>query len=144
MEKYVSFSLGNLQFIDSYQFLDASLETLVSNLAYEGLKHFIHFSKEFSEEVKAKLLLRKNVYPYQFCDDSSKFDCQALPGKSAFYSDLTGSTISQEDYNHAQKVWSTFDMKTFGEFHDLYLKTDVLLLCDCFERFRYMSIQYYK
>ena len=76
MEKYVSFSLGNLQFIDSYQFLDASLETLVSNLADEGLNHFIHFSKEFSDEVKAKLLLRKNVYPYQFCD-TSKFDCQA-------------------------------------------------------------------
>ncbi|MES9885136.1 MAG: C2H2-type zinc finger protein [Sedimenticola sp.] len=143
MEKYVSFSLGRLRFIDTYQFVNASLENLVSNLAMDGLDHFKHFRKEFTDISEAELLLRKNVYPYNYCDSSQRFDETSLPAREAFYNQLRKSNISDKDYQHAQTVWNAFGMNTFGEYHDLYLRTDVLLLADCFERFRDTCFEYY-
>ena len=52
--------------------------------------------------------------------------------------------ISEEDYLRANKLWNVFDMKTFGEYQDLYLKRDVLLLCDVFERFISTCLKYYR
>ena len=72
------------------------------------------------------------------------FGDQQLPPKEEFYSILTDEGISDAQYRHAQKVWNTFDMRTMGEYHDLYLKSDILLLADVFENFRKACLQYYK
>ena len=72
------------------------------------------------------------------------FGDQQLPPKEEFYSILTDEGISDAQYRHAQKVWNTFDMRTMGEYHDLYLKSDILLLADVFENFRKACSQYYK
>ena len=61
-----------------------------------------------------------------------RFDETKLPPIENFYSSLSASSISPEDYNHAIKVWKTFKCKTLGNYHDLYLKTDVNLLTDVF------------
>ena len=76
-------------------------------------------------------------------DGMDKMEYTYLPEKEAFYSSLTLTGISDADYNHAQNVWKTFSMETMGDYHDLYLKTDVLLLADCFENFRKTCIQNY-
>jgi len=55
---------------------------------------------------------------------------ESLPPKDAFYSQLTRSGVSNEDYLHAQNVWSQYNMKSFWDYHDLYLQTDVVLLAD--------------
>ncbi len=60
----------------------------------------------------------------------------SLPPKEAFHSQLNHSNISDKDYDHAQNVWKTFDCKTMKNYHDLYLKTDVLLLADVMTEFR--------
>ena len=60
-----------------------------------------------------------------------------------FYSKLTGEDISDSDYNHAKNNWEKFKCKTIGDYHDLYLKSDVLILADVFENFRKTSKQYY-
>ncbi|XP_041351034.1 uncharacterized protein LOC121370009 [Gigantopelta aegis] len=143
MEKYISFSVGSLRFIDSLQFLNASLETLVTNLKADGSDKFTQLTKEFLDEQKISLLLRKGVYPYDFMDDESKFNMSQLPAQAEFYNSLTDSDISDEDYEHVHQVWTTFDLKTMGEYHDLYMKTDVLLLADVFENFRNMCLDYY-
>jgi len=142
MEKYISFSLGNLRFIDSFQFMSQSLESLTENLAKEGLSKFKHFSKEFTKQ-QAELLLRKVVYPYEYVDCEDRFFEKCLPLKQQFYSQLSKSHISDKDYEHAQNVWSAMNIKSLGQYHDLYLKTDVLLLSDVFENFRNTCQNYY-
>ena len=89
-------------------------------------------------------MTRKGVYPYDFMDSFKKFDETILPNKEDFYSILNDTHISNEDYKHAQKVWDAFKLKTMGEYHNLYLKTDVTLLADVFENFRRTCLQYYK
>ena len=140
MEKYMALMLGNhLTFIDSFQFMSSSLEKLVSNLPKESLKYA---SQKFKGK-KLDLMSQKGVYPYDFMDSFDKFN-EKLPPKENFYSILNDEDISDEDYKHAQNVWNTFSLKNMGEYHNLYLKSDILLLADVFENFRKTCLQYYK
>ena len=93
---------------------------------------------------KFVLLLRKGVYPYEYMDSWEKFDETALPPKKDFYSNLNLEDISDEDYAHAQKVWDVFKIKNLGEYHDLYVQSDTLLLADIFENFRNMCLNIYE
>ncbi len=72
-----------------------------------------------------------------------RFNETELPPKEAFYSELSNEHISNADYERAQKVWKKFNLKNLGEYHDLYLKSDVLLLTDIFENVRTMCLEYY-
>ena len=74
--------------------------------------------------------------------DFKKFK-EVLPSKEKFNSSLTGKTISDKEYDHVLKVWNKFEMKTMKDYHDLYLKCDVLLLADVFEKFRNTSLKNY-
>ena len=141
MEKYMAFMLGNhLTFIDSFQFMSSSLEKLVSNLPKESLK----YTSQIFKNKKLDLMSQKGVYPYDFMDSFNKFNETKLPKQEDFYSILNDEHISGEDYKHAQNVWNTFSVKNMGEYHDLYIKSDILLLADVFENFRKTCLQYYK
>ena len=141
MEKYMAFMLGkHLVFLDSFQFMASSLERLAANLPTDAFKYT---SQVFQDE-KLALMKQKGVYPYDYMDSFQKFGDQQLPPKEEFYSILTDESIADEQYQHAQKVWNTFNMRTMGEYHDLYLKSDILLLADVFENFRKTCHQYYK
>ena len=97
-----------------------------------------HNDKQF------RLLLRNGVYPYEYMSSWDKFEETQLPPKEAFHSNLNMSDISKYDYEHTQKVWKEFKLKNLGEYHDLYLKNDVLLLSNVFETFRNNCLEYYK
>ena len=77
-------------------------------------------------------------------DSWEKFDENTLPPKEAFYSNLNLEDISDEDYAHAQKVWDVFEINNLGEYHDLYVQSDTLLLADVFENFRNMCLEIYE
>ena len=133
--------LGNhLTFIDSFQFMSSSLDKLVSNLPKDDL---IYTSQVFKGK-RSNLMSQKGVYPYDFMDSFEKFDQTELPTKDQFYSILNNQHIMDDEYDHAKKVWKTFKTKTMGEYHDLYLGSDVLLLTDVFKNFRKTCLQYYK
>ena len=151
-EKYITFSkhievgsyMGNpvtfeIRFLDSYKFLQSSLATLVSNLGEEDFKSI---KSEFKNN--NSLLTQKGVYPYDYISSLDKLSETCLPPKSQFYSKLYNSNISDEDYQHACRVWKAFGCKTLRDYHDLYLKTDVLLLADVFEKFRVTCLKHYK
>ena len=73
------------------------------------------------------LIGRKGFYPYEFVDDHTKLTYPGLPPKDACYSKVRLDSISDEDYEHAKNVYNTFKCKDIGDYHWLYLKTDVLL-----------------
>ena len=132
MEKYMAFMIGkNLVFLDSFQFMSQTLDALVKNLP--EFKYMNH-----------DLLKRKGVYPYDYMDSFERFNETELPTKDKFYSLLNNEHISDSDYEHAKNVWNTFNIKNLGEYHNLYLETDVLLLTDVFENFRKTCLEYYK
>ena len=162
MQTYMSFSIGNktsfydkksgkqvekdfmnLRFIDSFGFMSSSLSQLVIDLKQNGLNKFKNVSQEFG--VHTELMTRKGIYPYSFMDGYGKFDVDPLTlTKSDFKNDLTGEDISDCDYDFYREICEKFNIKTLGEYHDLYLKSDVLLLSDVFESFRETCYQYYK
>ena len=92
---------------------------------------------------KFVLLLRKGVYPYEYMDSWERFNETSLPPKKSFYSELNLEDISDKDYLHAQKVWDVFEIRNLGEYHDLYVQTDTLLLADVYEKFREKCIEIY-
>ena len=141
MEKYMAFMLGkHLLFLDSFQFMSSSLDNLTKNLPDDA---FIFTQQEFTDE-EFNLMKQKGTYPYDYMDSFQKFNDTQLPIKKDFFSILYNEHISHEQYNHAQTVWNTFKLKTMGDYHDLYLKSDTLLLADIFENFRKTCLQYYK
>ena len=161
-EKYISFSLKfelkritkwdfkteewkevvvkhEIRFLDSLKFTLSGLEGLVKNLSREDLEETTRFFGE-----KIDLVSRKGVYPYEFMDDFEKFKKQSLPKKTSFFSRLKQEKISDEDFDHAQRVWKECKLKNMGDFHDLYLKTDILLLADVMENFRKLCEKHYE
>ena len=149
-ENYISFSVkveveryidkaGNerskemeLRFIDSFKFMSSSLDSLVNKLV-KGGHEFWEFEKYTSEQ--RELLIRKGVYPYEYMDSWEKFE-EPLPKIDEFYSKLNMSGISRGDYKHGIKVCNKFKLKNMGDYHDLYLETDLVLLANVFESFR--------
>ena len=90
------------------------------------------------------ILLRKGVYPYEYTDEWNKFDEKELPSKGSFYSSLTMEDISDTDYKHANNVFKKFNLNNLGEYHDLYVRSDTLLLADVFENFRNVCMKNYE
>ena len=129
-----------IRFIDSFKFMAASLDSLVNNLPEDAFNNL----KKYYTGDKLSLVKRKGVYPYEYMDSLERFKETKLPPKEAFYSRLTEEDISDEDYTHAKKVWKEFKMEHFQDYHNLYNKTDVLLLADVFESFRDICIKNYK
>ena len=118
----------------------ASLDSLVNNLPKDD---FINLGLCYSGD-KFNSLTRKGVYPYDYIDSFEKLKETKLPQKEKFYSRLDEKDISDEDYIHAQKVWEAFEIKSMEGYHNLYNKTDVLLLADVFENFSDICIKNYK
>jgi len=132
-EKYLQFQIGNLRFLDSFQFVSASLDNLVSLLLKSGKENFHHTRKYLGE---SDLVYAKGVYPYGYMVDSSKFAEKQLPPIEEFYDKLKDEPLSEADYDRANQTWREFNIGSLQEYHDLYLKSDTLLLADVFESFR--------
>ena len=129
-----------IRFIYSLKFMSASLDSLVNNLPEEAFTNL----KRYYTGDKFSLVKRKGVYPYEYIDSLERLKENKLPPKESFYSTLTGEDISNEDYQHAQKVWEAFEIKSMKGYLELYNESDVLLLADVFENFRDICMENYK
>ncbi|GFT77603.1 uncharacterized protein TNCV_757911 [Trichonephila clavipes] len=118
----------------------SSLDNLAKNVKE---REFIETSKYFPKD-ELNLVARKGVYPYDYMDSWQQCDETKLPRQKDFYNKMNESDISLEDYKHAKNVWNAFNIKTLGEYSDLYVKTDILILADIIEHFRDVCLKTYK
>ena len=111
----------------------------------ELIKRFVS-TYEFCKKNLNKfiLLLRKDVDPYEYMDNWERFNETSLPNKESFYSNLNMENIDDIDYRHGNNVFKRFKLKNFGEYHDLYVQADTLLLADIFETFRNTCLKVYE
>ena len=141
----------NLVFIDSMQFMNSSLDKLVKILSDEDFKYLV---EEFDSE-HLKILKQEGAYPYEYMNSFKRFDEDKLPARKYFFSltkrekidndgKISDGHISIKDYVICEKIWSLFNIKNMGDYHDHYFKKDVLLLADVFEKFISTCIKYYK
>ncbi|XP_031619421.1 uncharacterized protein LOC116338364, partial [Contarinia nasturtii] len=125
------------RFIDSFRFMADSLDKLSSYLTTTNKVILQKESHKCGFSLKQmQMLFRKGVFPYDYVTSHKTLKEKRLPPRSAFYNKLNESKISRKEYKFAQKMWKTFRINNLGEYSDLYLKTDVLLLADVFENFR--------
>ena len=133
--------LFELRFIDSFKFMSSSLDSLTKNLVRGGKKLF---GFEDYSELQYGLLTRKEVYSYKYINSWDQFNETQLPPIDAFYSNLNMSSISEDHYQHAQKVWKDFEIQNLGDYRDLYLRKNVVLLANMYEAFRDTCLTHYK
>ena len=101
------------------------------------------FGLQDYSELQYNLLTRKGIYPYEYVSSWDKFTETQLPPTEAFYSNLSMCNVSKVDYEHAQRVWGEYKINNLGEYHDLYLCTNVILLANAFEAFRDTCLEHY-
>lgn len=133
-----------LRFIDSFRFMPAALSQLAALIPSEK-KHILHrvCEKDYTKE-QITMLERKGVFPYDYVDSFERLSETSLPAREAFYNKLNDEEISCEEYEFACSIWNKFKLKTLGEYSELYMKTDILLLADVFENFRNTCHAIYK
>ena len=137
-DEYISFTFGCFRFLDTYRFFSASLDSVTKSM---DDKDFI-YTKKFLPKSNVNdietlhILKQKGIYPYDWVTSCNQFNEKQIPSKDAFYSMLYDASISDDDYNRVLDVWEKFNCQSFLDYHNLYLRTDVLLLADAFEMFR--------
>ena len=104
----------------------------------------MHLKENFTDKIKLWLLAKKGVFPYDYMESMDCFQETSLPPQAEFYNKLNDTSLSDAEYSHAQEVWDAFNCETMKDYHDAYLKSDVLLLADIFREFRDECISVYK
>ena len=148
----MAFFLGkNLVLIDNMQFMNLSLDKLVKNLSDEDFKYLV---EEFGFD-NLKILKQEGAYLYEYMNSFKRFNEEKLCARKYFYSStkkgeidddgkISDGHIGIKDYLTCEKIWNKFKMKNMGDYHDHYLKKDVLLLADVFEKFIKTCLKYYE
>src|SRR5699024_4745515 len=129
-----------IRFLDSARFMQSSLDKLTQNLSREN---FNSVRSKCQTEEQFELITRKGVLPYEYFDSWDKLIETELPSQEKFNNKLTDSNCSDEDYEHAKRVWRTFNCQNLWQYMKIYLITDVLLLADVFENFRNVCFRIY-
>ena len=88
--------------------------------------------------------MRKGAYFYEYMDNWERFNEMSLPNKESFYSNLNMENIDDIDYRHGSNLFKRFKLKNLGEYHDLYVQSDTLLLADVLENFRNKCLEVYE
>ncbi len=144
-EKYMEIRLGPVCFRDSFKFNTAGLGALIDAQrasrpslaeAFPRLSARHPFLGRSPGDASLDLLLRKVPMPYSSMTSPEYFSAPPVLERSAYDNDLSGEPCSDEAFAMVRRVVEQFGIQDQGEYHDLYLNTDVLALADCMESMR--------
>ncbi len=153
-EKYFSITVKieetkiQFEFKDSLKFLlksiDKSAKALYNkdNVGIENFKNLKSYFNDLPDEI-LELLVQKGVFPYSYLDSFDKLKSTEYPNYESFYDNLKDQNIGLKEYERGMKLWNYFKCKNLKEYMELYLTCDVLILADCFESFRDLSLKRY-
>ena len=142
MEQFIGFKIDGIRYLDSYKFLSSSLDDLVKKLHNDGVDCFRYTRCTFGDSDQN--FFDKGVYPYEYMTSRYIFKQTSLPSMSECYSKLKMERITADAYKRAQEMWDTYKCENMEDFHNVYVKLDVVLLADCMENFRRVGIQEYR
>ena len=126
--------------------MNSSLDKVVKNLSVEDFEYLV---EEFGSK-NLELLKQKGGYPYEYMNSFERFNEENIffssikKEKIGDNGKISDGHISAKGYLTCEKIWDKFEMKNMGDFHDHYLKKDVLLLADVFERFIDTCLKFYQ
>ena len=147
-DKFINIGFDSLSVKDSFSFITASLDKLVSMTKYDNTDEQdrskwiwrdnwpsnCRYSSQ-NDIIKADLMTEKGVYPYDYMNTFDNFIEEQLPSKEQFYSRLSEEGKTNYDCNKAKQIRKHFNIKNMGVYRDSYLQTDVLLLTDVLGNF---------
>ncbi|XP_064637883.1 uncharacterized protein LOC135497181 [Lineus longissimus] len=154
-EHYLAVFDREIVFQDSFEFMKASLSSIAESM--KNAKSTVGGSNAKNPTVfpllweyvrgnteQYELLSRKGVFCYDFLDGEDKLKLDKLPSKEVFYDSLREVSVTEAEYKHAERVWRAAACQNLKDYLLVYLITDVLLLADCFEKFRDLSLGHFQ
>ena len=145
-DKEMQIEYHGIQFKDSLKLISSPLKTIMAQTLGGNLDHYKHTktqlrryceerSKQWSDEY-IDLLTRKEPMFYTLIKSYDSINNTLIPSREQYIDDMKGEMMPQDEYDHMVKLWKTFDIKTWGEYYELYNVLDVTLMADAFEHFR--------
>ena len=151
LERYIAFSIGRIQFMDSLAYVQASLENIVkdspktkSDFPFTRAEVLTPRQEQMDTDGEyVETMLQKGEFPYSYFDSIEKFHTTVKPARKDFKDVLSGrEECDEKSYEKVTKIWELCN--NFQDYHDIYLRQDVLLLADCMESMRKSLYKMYK
>uniref|UniRef100_A0A1I7X0N3 Plus3 domain-containing protein n=1 Tax=Heterorhabditis bacteriophora TaxID=37862 RepID=A0A1I7X0N3_HETBA len=120
-----------IRFLDSFGFNPASLDCLSKNLNDDQCEITSNY---YGNEDIFKIMRRKGVYPYEYMDSFKKYEFTELPSINKFDDSLNNKKCTEDEYQYANQVWNKMNCQNLGDYTEIYMINDVLLLKIEYER----------
>ena len=145
-DKEMQIEYNGIQFKDSLKLISSPLRSIVAQTLGGNLDLYVHtknqlrkycesLGKQWNDEY-IDLLTRKEPMFYSLIKSYDTLNNTVIPSREQCIDDMKGEVMPQDEYDHMVKLWNTFDIKTWGEYYELYNVLDVTLMADAFEHFR--------
>ena len=150
-DKEMQIEYNGIQFKDSLKLISSPLRSIVAQTLGGNLDLYVHTiqqlckycesrGKQWSDEY-IDLLTRKEPMSYSLIKSYESLNNTVIPSRKQCIDDMKGEMMPQDEYDHMVKLWKTFDIKTWGEYYELYNVLDVTLMADAFEHFRITTLK---
>ena len=150
-DKEMQIEYNGIQFKDSLKLISSPLRSIVAQTLGGNLDLYVHTKSQLRKYCESRgkqwsdeyidLLTRKEPMFYSLIKSYETLNNTTIPSREQCIDDMKGEMMPKDEYDHMVKLWNTFDIKTWGEYYELYNVLDVTLMGDTFEHFRNTTLK---
>ncbi|CBK24960.2 uncharacterized protein [Blastocystis hominis] len=150
-DKEMQIEYNGIQFKDSLKLISSPLRSIVAQTLGGNLDLYVHTKQQLRKYCESRgkqwndeyidLLTRKEPMFYSLIKSYDTLNNTTIPSREQCIDDMKGEMMPQGEYDHMVKLWKIFDIKTWGEYYELYNVLDVTLMADAFEHFRVTTLK---